>query len=98
MFENLKDKKTSRGATLYDCINSGVVNLDSGTGVYAPDEESYEVFGDLFNQIIEDYHSPYKLADKHVSDMNPEKVDAPNLDADGKFIRSVDWSICSSPF
>lgn len=39
--------------------------------------------------MIEDYHSPYKLADKHTSDMNPEKVQAPNLDTNGKFIRST---------
>lgn len=39
--------------------------------------------------MIEDYHSPYKLSDKHISDMNPEKVKAPNLDSAGKFIRST---------
>ncbi|XP_031557180.1 arginine kinase-like [Actinia tenebrosa] len=89
MFTALKDKKTSRGSTLYDCINSGVENLDSSCGVYACDEECYEMFSDLFNAVIEDYHGPYKLADKHVSDMSPEKVDAPNLDSEGKFIRST---------
>ena len=61
LFEALKDKKTSRGVTLWDCINSGVVNLDSGTGIYAGDEECYTVFKDLFDKIVEDYHSPYKL-------------------------------------
>ena len=33
LFDALKDKKTSRGVTVWDCINSGVVNLDSGTPV-----------------------------------------------------------------
>lgn len=89
LFESLKDQKTSRGVTLWDCINSGVENLDSGTGVYAGDEESYKTFAGLFDQIIEDYHTPYKLADGHVSDMNPEKIDAPNLDPENKFIRST---------
>ncbi|XP_048585072.1 arginine kinase isoform X3 [Nematostella vectensis] len=89
VFNSLKEKKTSRGAGLYDCINSGVVNLDSGTGVYAADEECYEVFGELFDKIIEDYHAPYKLEENHKSDMDPEKVDAPNLDAEGAFIRST---------
>lgn len=38
-------------------IQSGVDNLDSGIGVYAGDEESYEVFAPLFDRVIEDYHS-----------------------------------------
>lgn len=41
--EELKKKKTKLGATLYDCIRSGVYNLDAGVGVYAPDAESYKV-------------------------------------------------------
>lgn len=54
--DKLKTRKTKLGATLYDCIRSGVHNLDAGIGVYAPDAESYKVFGDLFDKIIEDYH------------------------------------------
>lgn len=89
MFNELKDKKTSNGVTLFQCINSGLQNLDSSTGVYAGDEESYILFAPMFDKIVEDYHSPYKLSDKHTSDMNPDKVDAPDLDADGFFIRST---------
>ena len=49
-------------------------NLDSGVGVYAPDDESYRVFGALFDPIIEDYHAGFKKTDKH-----PNKVRrAPN--------------------
>ncbi|KAK3727564.1 hypothetical protein QZH41_016365, partial [Actinostola sp. cb2023] len=92
LFESLKDKKTSRGVSLWDCINSGVANLDSGTGVYAGDEESYQVFSDLFDKVIEDYHAPYKLTDGHVSDMNPEKVDAPNLDGSLRLLQT-DWCL-----
>ena len=75
--------------TVFISFLLGVRNLDSGTGVYAGDEESYTLFAPLFDKIIEDYHAPYKLADKHTSDMNPEKVDAPDLDPDGSFIRST---------
>ena len=89
MFNGLKDKKTSNGVTLFHCINSGLQNLDSSTGVYAGDEESYTLFASLFDKIVEDYHTPYKLANKHTSDMNPEKVDAPDLDPEGTFIRST---------
>lgn len=88
-FNELKDKKTARGSTLWNQINSGVANLDSSTGVYASEQEAYTLFGKLFDSIIEDYHAPYKLADKHVTDMNPDKVEAPDLDPDHKFIRST---------
>ena len=54
--EKLKNKKTKLGATLYDCIRSGVYNLDAGVGVYAPDYESYKVFSALFDPIIQEYH------------------------------------------
>jgi len=37
VLDELKDKKTKLGATLLDVIQSGVANLDSGVGVYAPD-------------------------------------------------------------
>ncbi|XP_065916504.1 uncharacterized protein [Dysidea avara] len=89
MFEQLKGLKTSRGTTLNNCIMSGLVNLDSSTGFYAGDEESYEVFAPLFNPAIEEYHAPYKITDGHKSDMNPDNLKAPNPDPDGKFIRST---------
>jgi len=54
--EKYKDVKTSLGAKLEDCIKSGVENLDSGCGIYAADPESYEVFRDVFDRIIIDYH------------------------------------------
>lgn len=35
-----------------DVIQSGVENLDSGIGIYAPDAEAYTVFADLFDPVI----------------------------------------------
>ena len=89
MFEQLKGLKTSRGTTLMNCIMSGLVNLDSSTGIYAGDEESYELFGPLFYPTVEEYHAPYKVTDGHKSDMNPDNLKAPNPDPEGKFIRST---------
>ena len=89
VYNALKDKKTKSGYTLGDLIKSGVENLDSSNGVYAGDEESYTLFGKLLDPIIEEYHRPYKLADGHTPDMNPDKVDAPDLDPEGRFIRST---------
>lgn len=56
IFDSLKNKKTTFGSTLLDCIQSGVENLDSGFGIYAPDSEAYSVFADIFNPMIADYH------------------------------------------
>lgn len=38
---------------------TGVVNLDSGVGVYAPDADSYTLFKPLFDPIIEEYHNGF---------------------------------------
>ena len=89
VYNELKDKKTKNGYTLTDLIKSGLENLDSANGVYAGDEESYTLFAKLLDPIIEEYHSPYKLKDGHTSDMNPEKIEAPDLDPEGRFIRST---------
>merc|ERR1712055_772434 len=65
VFEQLKAKKTGLGANLLDVIQSGVANLDSGVGAYAPDAESYSLFAPLFDPIIEDYHVVFSQTDKH---------------------------------
>ncbi len=88
VFEALKDKKTANGFTLEQAINSGVLNLDSGIGVYAGDAESYELFDGLFDPIIEDYHG-FGKNDKHQSNLNPDDLKAPNPDPEGKFIVST---------
>ncbi len=88
VFEALKDRKTSNGFTLMDAIHSGVVNPDSSIGVYAGDEESYFTFSPLFDPIIEEYHG-YSSDSRHKSNLNPDDLDAPNPDPDGKYIIST---------
>ncbi|KAI6244206.1 Arginine kinase [Aphelenchoides fujianensis] len=88
--EELKNKKTSMGSTLWDVIRSGVFNLDSGVGVYAADYESYRTFGPLFDRVIEAYHGfkptdrqpPVDLGEKRLSEFQP-------LDPEGKYIIST---------
>lgn len=43
-------------------------------GCVAGDEESYEVFKDLFDPIIQDRHGGYKPTDKHKTDLNHENL------------------------
>jgi len=91
VMNKLKGRKTKLGATLFDVIQSGVKNLDSGCGVYAPDAEAYTMFKELFDPIIQDYHDgfgpsakqpPTDLGEKHVSELK-------DLDPEGKFIQST---------
>jgi len=65
VFDACKGRKTAMGATLLDVIQSGVENLDSGVGLYAPDAESYTLFKELFDPVIDDYHGGFKATDKH---------------------------------
>jgi len=89
VFEKLKGKKTSLNATLLDCIQSGVANLDSGVGIYAPDAESYNTFSDLFNPIIEDYHGGFKASDSHPPKDFGDSATLGDLDPEGQFIVST---------
>ncbi|WP_440994808.1 ATP--guanido phosphotransferase, partial [Cysteiniphilum litorale] len=89
VFDKLKDKKTGLGATLLDVIQSGVENLDSGVGVYAPDAESYTLFAPLFDPIIEDYHVGFSQTDKHPPKNFGDVNSLVNVDPDGKFVIST---------
>lgn len=89
VFDNLKGKKTSLGATLLDVIQSGVENLDSGCGVYAPDADSYSVFADLFDPIIEDYHGGFKKSDLHPASDFGDLDSFVNVDPEGTFVIST---------
>uniref|UniRef100_A0A915I3Y6 arginine kinase n=1 Tax=Romanomermis culicivorax TaxID=13658 RepID=A0A915I3Y6_ROMCU len=87
----LKNRKTKLGATLWDVIQSGVKNLDSGVGVYAPDAESYTTFKELFEPILTDYHHGFKPTDKQPAvDLGETHVkDLIDLDPEGKYIQST---------
>uniref|UniRef100_A0AC34R0G2 Arginine kinase n=1 Tax=Panagrolaimus sp. JU765 TaxID=591449 RepID=A0AC34R0G2_9BILA len=89
--DQLKDKKTKLGATLLDVIQSGVANLDSGVGVYAPDAESYTLFKPLFDPIIQEYHNGFGPSQKQpATDLGEGKTNQfVDLDPEGKFIQST---------
>jgi len=89
VFDKLKSKKTAMGATLLDVIQSGVENLDSGVGLYAPDAESYTLFADLFNPVIEDYHGGFKPTDKHPPTDFGDLNTLVNVDPNNEFVIST---------
>lgn len=86
-----KGRKTKLGATLIDVIQSGVANLDSGVGVYAPDAEAYTLFKELFDPVIQEYHNGFKPTDKQPpTDLGEKHLDElVDLDPEGKYINST---------
>nr|CAD2148629.1 unnamed protein product [Meloidogyne enterolobii] len=91
VMDQCKGLKTKLGANLLDVIQSGVANLDSGVGVYAPDAESYTLFKPLFDPIIQDYHNGFGPDQKQPqTDLGEGKTQLlPDLDPEGKFINST---------
>jgi protein-arginine kinase len=91
VLEQTKNKKTKLGATLLDVIQSGVANLDSGCGVYAPDAEAYTLFKPLFDPIIQEYHNGFGPNQKQPqTDLGEGKTHLlPDLDPEGKYINST---------
>jgi len=89
VYDACKSKKTALGATLLDCIQSGVENLDSGVGIYAPDAEAYTLFAPIFNPIIEDYHEGFKPTDKHPPTDFGDINKLVNVDPEGKYVVST---------
>lgn len=65
VFDKLKYRVTEGGATLLDVIKSGLANPDSGIGLYAPDAESYTLFADLFDPVIDQYHGGFGPSERH---------------------------------
>lgn len=47
-------------------------------GCVAGDEETYEVFKDLLDPVIEDRHGGYKPTDKHKTDLNSDNLQVNN--------------------
>ncbi|KAF7623461.1 hypothetical protein Mgra_00010236 [Meloidogyne graminicola] len=91
VMDQCKGLKTELGATLLDVIQSGVANLDSGVGVYAPDAESYKKFAALFDPIINDYHGGFGPSAKHPATyFGEDKLsELQDLDPEGKYILST---------
>ena len=56
LYDQLKSKQTKLGVTLGHCIKTGVDNPGhphiKTVGMVAGDEESYELFKDLFDPVI----------------------------------------------
>ena len=78
MYKHLRAKQTPSGYTIDHVIQTGVDNpghpFIMTVGAVAGDEESYEVFSEFFDPVIEARHNGYKPTDKHKTDLNASKI------------------------
>ncbi|KAF4671673.1 Creatine kinase S-type, mitochondrial, partial [Perkinsus chesapeaki] len=87
VYENLKDKKTPNGVSLAKCIKTGMDNkghpMIKTVGMVAGDEESYEVFKELFDPVIDQRHGGYPPDAKHPTDLDYTKLLDTPIDPSG---------------
>ncbi|XP_034728374.1 creatine kinase U-type, mitochondrial-like [Etheostoma cragini] len=79
IYGRLRDKTTPNNWTLDQCIQTGVDNpghpFIKTVGMVAGDEESYEVFAELFDPVIKDRHNGYDPRTmKHPTDLDASKI------------------------
>jgi creatine kinase len=74
MFEKLKDVKSDKGYTLSNAVQTGCLLPHLGVGATAGDEQSWELFKDLFYPIIKDWHGYDAETQKHPTDLDPSKL------------------------
>ncbi|XP_058806285.1 arginine kinase-like [Phymastichus coffea] len=89
VFRAIKHRKTKFGSSLFDVIRSGLKNLDSSIGAYASDPCAYDVFADLFNPIIEEYHEGFNADQIHPPTNWGDPTKLPNLDPTNKYVVST---------
>uniref|UniRef100_A0A8C6TXA0 creatine kinase n=1 Tax=Neogobius melanostomus TaxID=47308 RepID=A0A8C6TXA0_9GOBI len=78
MYARLRKRVTPSGFTIDNVIQTGVDNpghpFIMTVGCVAGDEETYEVFKELLDPVIEDRHGGYKPTDKHKTDINSDNL------------------------
>ncbi len=90
MYGRLRNKATPNGFTFDNVIQTGVDNPGHPfiftVGCVAGDEESYEVFSEFFDPIIDKRHGGYPKTAKHETDLDPSHlVGGDDLDPDYVF-------------
>ncbi|XP_078085872.1 creatine kinase M-type-like isoform X2 [Mustelus asterias] len=89
MYKRLRGRATQSGFTLDDVIQPGVENSEHSctrtVGCVAGDAESYTVFMELFDPLIELYHRDYQQSRMHRNDLNSENLKG-GADLDGEYV------------
>lgn len=86
----LKDRVTVNGVTLAHCMKTGVDNPGhphiKTVGLTAGDEESYEVFKELFDPVIYERHSGYLPWAKQPTNLDLNKLSKTDIDPECKYV------------
>jgi creatine kinase len=90
MYDQLKKRATISGTTLADCIKTGVDNPGhphiKTVGMVACDEESYEVFAELFDPVISARHGGYGPDAKQPTNMDISKLSQTDIDPNCEYV------------
>merc|ERR1711998_585800 len=90
VYDKLKDLKTPGGITLSQCMKTGVDNPGhphiKTVGLVACDEESYEVFKELFDPVISDRHNGYAADAKQPTNLDISQLSDTDIDPEGKYV------------
>ncbi|GAU98140.1 hypothetical protein RvY_09321 [Ramazzottius varieornatus] len=86
LYALLRDRQTPAGVTLDQCIQVGVDQPGhpriKTLGIFAGDEESYQVFREVFDLVIMERHGGYTSTDKHPTNLDSSLVKGGYLDPD----------------
>merc|ERR1711966_567986 len=90
IWDALKDRKTSSGITLAQCIKTGVDNPGhphiKTVGMTACDEESYEVFTELFDPVNSARHGGYAADAIQPTNLDTSQLLDTDIDPEGKYV------------
>merc|ERR1719272_2302867 len=90
MYERLRKRATLGGTTLAEIIKTGVDNPGhphiKTVGAVACDEDSYEVFAELFDLLISARHGGYSPTDKQPTNMDLNKLSNTDIDPECKYV------------
>lgn len=91
IYNRLANKVTPTAFTLDHVIQTGVDNPGHPyimiVGCVAGDEETYDVFADLLDPVIDARHNGYKKTDMHKTDLNPANLKGGD-DLDDRYVLS----------
>jgi creatine kinase len=90
VYDKLKSRRTPGGVTLGNCIKTGIDNPGhphiKTCGIVAGDEESYEVFKEIFDPIISDRHGGYPANGVQPTNLDINKLSKTDIDPYNKYV------------
>jgi len=90
VYDKLKDKKTSNGVSLADCMKTGVDNPGhphiKTVGLVAGDEESYTVFKELFDPVTVARQGYDHTKAVQPTNMDISQLSKTDIDPEGKYV------------